>query len=405
VAHRALRALATPHFRLYLLAQLCSLTGTWAQQVAVAWWVYRVAHSSAVVGLSVALTQLPILLLSPLAGVLGDRVDRRGILLTTQVAGAAQAATLAFFAVAGSLELSRVLALSCALGVISAFDTPARQALVPRLVRREDIRNAVAWNAANVHVARLLGPVIAALLLPRFDVAACFIANAGSYVLSFAALLSLRDVGHERIGALSFNALQDGIRYCVGHALIRRVFILVATTSLLAIPYTSVLPAAAERWHGPQAQAFATLMAAGGLGSVVAASTLAHFESDAKLTIAMPVALLGASVALTLLGTTGDGLPAVLILAVVTVIGFALTIVISGGNVVLQHRVPEQLRGRVSSLFVLAFNGVVPVGALVIGALADRTSPPGALAIAGGAVGLVATAVGVAAGRARADTA
>jgi MFS family permease len=393
VTARGLGALAAPRLRLYLIGQLCSLTGTWAQQVAVAWLVFRLTQSSAVVGLSVALAQLPILLLAPLAGVVGDRVDRRRMLLVTQVAGAGHALVLGVLARAGALHVPLVLVLSLGIGVINAFDTPARQALVPRLVDRpDDIRNAVAWNSANLHVARLLGPAVAAILLSRFDIAACCFANAASYAVSFGILARLRATAHEPIRTRAMRALGEGLRYCAGDREVRRVLALVGATSLVAIPYTALLPAATQLWSGPQAPAYARLMSAGGLGAVAAALTLVRMKHDLKLAFAMPVALLVSGATLLLLGLAGGALSPAPLTAAVALLGFALTLVISGGNIVLQQRVPEQLRGRVLGLFVLAFNGVMPLGALLLGSLADRLGAPGALAAAGTATGLAAIA-------------
>ena len=382
---------AVPRLRLYLLGQLCSLTGTLAQQVAIAWWVFYLTHSSTLVGITVALAQLPILALAPFAGVLGDRVDRRRMLIGTQIAGAIQASVVAVLAALGRLDVPAVLLLSLVAGLVSAFDTPARQALVPRLVDRpQQIRSAVAWNAAVLHIARLSGPALAAVLLSRFTIVSCCLANVASYGVAIVVLQSLSGTAHEPIRALSIAALRDGIRYAAGERGVRRVLAVVAATSLVAIPYTVLLPAIARSWEGPQAPAYARLMSSAGLGSLAAAITLARTRDDRKLAAAIPIALLLGGVTLVLLGFTGAVAATPVLMATVAGIGFALTIVVSGGNVLLQQHVPEQLRGRVSSLFVVVFNGAMPVGALVLGALADRIGAARAIVVAGTVAGISA---------------
>jgi MFS family permease len=382
---------AVPRLRLFLFGQLCTLTGTLAQQVAIAWWLFHLSRSSTLVGIAVALAQLPILALAPIAGVIGDRMDRRRMLIGTQLAGAIQASLVALFAALGRLDVPVVLLFSLVAGLVSAFDTPARQALVPRLVERpQQIRSAVAWNSAVVHVARLLGPALAAVLLSRFTIVSCCLANVASYGVAIVVLRALSGTAHEPIRALSFAALRDGMRYAVRERAVRRVLIVVAATSLVAIPYTVLLPAVARSWAGPQAPIYARLLSSAGLGSLAAAVTLARTDDNRRLAAAIPIAMLVGGAMLVLVGFTGAVVATPVLMATVAGIGFALTLVISGGNVLLQQYVPEQLRARVSSLFVLVFNGAMPVGALILGALADRVGAAGALVVAGSVAGIAA---------------
>lgn len=357
------------------------------QQVTVAWLAFRVSGSSAAVGLSLAFSQLPILLLSPLAGVINDRFYRRRILVFTQLAGFIQAGLLAAIYAAGLLSVTFIFVLSAVSGIINSLDTPARQAIVALLVDKAgDIRNAVALNSASVHIARLAGPALAAPLLMNGNVLACFGANALS-CLTFAAVLGrMRVPASVPIRRVSIESVLEGWRYCKGHATSLEALSWVAIASSLAVPYTSLLPAAARMWSLNAPIAYAALMAAAGAGAVVAALVLAQIESDEALSRGIPISLVVAALGLLSLGFFGARMSALALLCVTSALGFALTIVVSGGNVLLQHAVPEELRGRVMGLFVMLFNGVVPLGALAWGFVGDALTVSAAFEIAGIAV-------------------
>jgi MFS family permease len=383
------RALGSPRFRAYLLGQFVSLTGTWIQQVALAWLTFQITRSSAAVGIALACSQLPIFLLAPLAGVLNDRFDRRRVLVLTQLAGLVQALLLTATYATGTLHPQMIFALSAFGGLVSSLDTPARQSIIAGLVdRRSDIRNAVALNSASVHVARLLGPALAAVLLTKWDTHACFLANAASCVAFVVVLGGTRGIANEPIRRITFESLREGWRYCTSHSDTRQALAWIAIASLFAIPYTSLLPAAAHIWSVGAPISYAELMAAAGGGAVMAALVLAQIDSDAILRKAIEASLIVAALSLALLGIIGVGSQAAIIVSAVSVLGFTLTIVISGGNVQLQHHVPDALRGRVMGVFVMLFNGVAPLGALLWGLIADRLSISIALTSAGVMVAL-----------------
>ncbi len=381
---RGFRALESARFRTYLLGQLVSLTGTWMQQVTLAWLAFRITGSSTAVGIALACSQLPILVLSPVAGVVNDRFDRRRVLIFTQLASFVQAVLLMLIYATGTLHTAMIFALSAFGGLINALDMPARQAIVPRLIDRPgDIRNAVALSSASVHIARLLGPALAASLLTRWDAASCFGANALSCAVFCGVLINLSVTAHEPIRQISFASLREGWQYCGGHLDTRQTLTWIAIASLFAIPYTSLLPAAAHIWSRATPISYAQLMAAAGGGAVLAALVLAQVEMDKTLHRVIPLSLLVVALGLATLGTAGSGLPAAILLAVVSMLGFTLTIIVSGGNVLLQHSVPEALRGRVMGLFVMLFNGIAPLGALLWGFVADHLTVSIALTCAG----------------------
>jgi MFS family permease len=395
------RALESPRFRSYLLGQLTSLTGTWIQQVTIALLAFRMTGSSAAVAVALAFSQLPILVLSPLAGLVNDRFDRRRVLICTQLASLVQALLLTATYYTGTLHITVLFALSAFGGLISALDLPARQSILARLLDRPaDIRNAVALSSASVHVARLIGPALAALLLEKWDAHVCFAANALSCAWFSVVLLNLGVTAHDPIRRISLTLLREGWQYCKAHADTRQTLAWIAVASLFAIPYTSLLPAAARLWAAGKSISYAELMTAAGGGGVFAALVLAHVQTDEILRRAIPLSLILAALGLIAVGVAGAGLPSSILLALVAALGFTLTVVVSGGNVLLQQNVPEAMRGRVLGLFVMLFNGVAPIGALAWGFVGDHLSLPISLTAAGAiTVSIVVARCGVLIGR------
>jgi MFS family permease len=319
------------------------------------------------------LTQLPILLLFPVAGASADHIDRRAILLATQIAGASQAVALTLAAAANALTVPMALGLSLLLGVVNAFDLPARQSIVPRLLDQpQHIGNAVALSSAALHLSRLLGPAIAAILLAQYDVTACFGFNALSYLASTAALLRVGSCKLPATGEGSLDRLRALWRLFSERPEIGRILRIIFLTSLLAIPYTALLPAVTHLWTGARAAQYARIMAAAGVGSLAAALGLAYLRRDTTLRRAIPIALLLSGICLMAMGTGTTRLPSWGLYVIVITLGFSLTWVISGSNVAIQHQVPEALRGRVMALFVMSFNGIAALGNLAWGSCSDR---------------------------------
>lgn len=349
------------------------MCGSAAQQVALAWLLFRLSGSSALVGTSVLLSQLPILLMAPLGGALADRFDRRALLIATQAAGALQSLLLAYAAAGMTLGVPALLALSLVLGIINGIDVPVRQSLVPRLVERpQDIRSAVALSAACLHLSRLLGPAFAALLLAHYDVWVCFAANAASYAATILVLGAVRLPPLQAPASVAPQTLRAGLDYALGQPALKRALQWVLLTSVLLIPYTVLLPSATLLWSGASAATYAALMSAAGGGAVLAAIVLANFHAAVPLRRAIPRAALAAAVCLVAIGSAAPVLPAAAIFALVALLGFVLTVVVSGSNVLIQQQVPDALRGRVMGLFVMCFNGAAALGNLLWGMLGDR---------------------------------
>ncbi len=378
-----LRALAHRNFRLYFFGQGVSLIGTWMQQVATAWLVWLLTGSAEWLGVVTFAGQIPAFFLSPLAGVFVDRLDRHRLLLVTQTLAMLQAFALAALALTGTANVANLTVLSLLLGLVNAVDMPVRQAFLTELIGgREDLGNAIALNSSVVNGARLVGPALAGVVLARTSAGVCFFANGVSYLAVLAALAAVRvaprPAGPPHGPVLA--GLREGLAYAFGFAPIRAVLLLLALVSLAGMSYAVLLPVvAAEMLHGGPTT-YGWLSASAGVGALVAAAFLAARKS---------VLGLGRLIA-TAPGLFGLGLLAFSwcdalweALALLALCGFAMMLHLAASNTVLQTIVEEDKRGRVMSLYTMAFLGVAPFGNLIAGFLAGRLGPAATLRLAG----------------------
>jgi MFS family permease len=374
---RFLRALAHRNFRLFLIGQGISLIGTFMQQVAVSWVVLTRTNSASLLGVVAFAGQIPGLAVAPVAGVLVDHWNRHRLLLVTQTVAMFQALALAALVFTGVLAVWHLVALSLLLGVVNAFDMTARQAFLPELLdRREDLANAIALNSSLVNVSRLVGPLLAGLVLWLTSAGICFLANGLSYLAVLAALLAMRVPPRQhaarRVGL--WEGLREGARYVFGFAPIRSILLLLAMTSLLGMSYLVLLPVFARDVLGGGAGTLGVLTGASGLGALTAAVLLAGRQSVLGLGrwITLAPALFG-------VGLIGFSLVREVWLAapLLAVVGFAMIMQMSASNTVLQTIVPEDRRGRVMSYYTMAFLGMAPLGSLLGGTLADAFGDPG----------------------------
>jgi MFS family permease len=365
------RALRHRNYRLFFAGQSVSLLGTWITRVATSWLVYRLTGSELQLGLVGFAGQIPILVLTPFAGVVVDRMNRHRILLITQVLSLVQSAVLAALTFADLITVPQLLVLQLLQGVINAFDTPARQAFVVEMVKdRRDLPNAIALNSTMVNGSRILGPSIGGLLIAGFGEAWCFAFDALSYVAVIGSLLAMQldaaTVPRRDVGIL--DELRAGWRYVSASVPIRTALLLLAIVSTFGTPYTVLMPAIAahELQGGPNT--LGLLMAATGVGALAGGVYLAQRESVVGLG---RVVLLGTL-------TFGGGLVAFsfahtlwLAMALLAVTGFGFIAQMASTNTVVQTIVDEQLRGRVMSFYTMAFFGTVPIGSLLAGVVAD----------------------------------
>ncbi len=378
-----LRALRSRNYRLFCLGQGVSLVGTWMQQVAVSWLVYRLTGSSAILGLTGFAGQFPTFLMAPLAGVMVDRLHKQRLLLTTQLCALLQAALLAGFVLSGTIQVWQIIAFSAFLGLVNAFDIPARQSLVIDLVDdKQDLGNALALNSSLFNAARLVGPSIAGLLVASLGEGVCFVINAISYLAVIAAIAAMRlDLGP---GAKSrkhiLHDLREGFGYTYSFPPIRNILTLLALSCLMGMPYLVLLPIfAREILHGG-AHTFGFLMGAVGIGAMASTLYLASRRSVLGLErlIAVCSSLFGVAVACFALS---DNIS--LSLFFLCLSGFMAMAQVASSNTILQTIVDNDKRGRVMSFFTMSFMGASPLGGLAAGFIATRIGVRATLVMGG----------------------
>ena len=365
------RSLAGRDFRLYFIGQCISLVGTWVQQVAFSWIVYRVTGSAFMLGLIAFSGQVPTLLLSPFSGALADRFSRRTVLLVIQFIQMALAALLAVLAWQGDISAWVLVAASLVLGMTSAIEMPVRQAFTPDLVReRALLGNAIALNSVTFNAARLVGPAAAGFILAAFSEAACFAVNALSYVATIYTLLAIHPYRGEPHGSTS---QREAVAYLREFGPARWLIITVVSTSLCLSPYLTFMPVYAKDILRGGPGTLGVLMAASGCGALLAGLYLANRKSVFGLGNRMVAACAVAAVASAAFAYN-HWLWAALPLLVAS--GGATIILVTSSNILLQTMVPDVLRGRVMAFYTMCFIGVLPLGSLAAGAIAHIVGVP-----------------------------
>jgi len=372
-AGRLTRALQHRNFRLFFGGQTISLVGTWITRVATSWLVYRLTGSELLLGVAGFAGQIPTLFITPFAGVLVDRHDRRRILLITQIASLLQSALLAILTFTDVITVTQIIWLQVVQGIINSFDTPARQAFVSEMVEdRRDLPNAIALNSSMVNGTRIIGPSIGGLLIAGFGEAWCFTIDAISYVAVIGSILAMRvapRARHEAAEMHLLEELQHGWKYVLHSVPIRSALLLVAIVSMAGTPYTVLMPAiAAQVMHGGP-NTLGLLMTATGVGALSGALYLAQRESVVGLGRIIMYASAVFGIGLVIFSFTTTLWLSMLVLAVA---GCGFMIHLAATNTVLQTIVEERLRGRVMSFYTMAFFGTVPIGSLLGGILAER---------------------------------
>jgi len=370
-----LRALRHRNYRLFYIGQSISLIGTWITRIATSWLVYRLTNSAFLLGFVAFASQIPMLLIAPFAGVLVDRANRRRILVITQILSLLQSLALAGLTFFHIIDIYQIVALCVLQGLINALDNPARQAFVVEMVDdRADLANAIALNSSMVNAARLIGPSIAGLLIAAWGEALCFLIDAISYLAVVFSLLLMRlqplPPATQQDGHL--HAFREGIRYSFGFPPIRSILLLTAVISIMGMSYAVLMPLFATGiFHGgPRTLGF--LMGASGCGALAGALYLASRRSVLGLGRIIPVAAALCGLALVAFGASR-----IYWLSMVTlfIAGGAMITNFASANTLIQTIVDDSKRGRVMSLFGVAFLGMVPIGALLAGSLATCVGP------------------------------
>jgi MFS family permease len=372
----SLRALHYYNFLLYFVGQAISLIGTWMQRIAVNWLVYDVTHSAFYLGLVAFAGQVPMLLLSPYAGAYVDRHSRYRTLMATQVASMIQAGLLALVVFLGYYHIPTIVLLSLILGIINAFDTPARQSLMIVLVQdKKDLPNAIALNSSMVTMARLAGPAVAGILLSSFGEDVCFGINFISFIAVIISLLLMKIKIPERKKHVDpiWKGLQEGFVYLRHHRGLLAAIALMACTSFFAMPYSNLFPVYAQTVYKGNVTTFSWMNSIGGLGALCGAIYMANRKENTNfLRLTVFSSMLFCVSMMVFAYTTHIFLAMFLIM-----IGEAgMLSQIAATNTYVQTRVEESMRGRVLSYYVMAFQGMQPLGSLLVGWAAHRSSAP-----------------------------
>ncbi|HTM37596.1 MAG TPA: MFS transporter [Terriglobales bacterium] len=382
------RSLRHRNFQLFFSGQLISLIGTWMQSVAQAWLVYRMTHSSLLLGSVGFAGQFPVFLAAPLGGIVADRYNRQRVVIGTQVASMLLALALALLTLSNKITVKEIFWLAALLGVVNAFDIPGRQSFLVEMVGKDDLINAIALNSSMFNGARIIGPAIAGLLVAKIGEGSCFLVNAVSYVAVIIGLFMMRVPAREqRPQGSPIAHVIEGFRFVEKTAPIRAILLLLGLVSLVAMPYTVLMPIFADKILHGGARGLGILMGATGVGALLGALTLATRTGVYGLGRWITFSCAGFGITLIAFAISRNFW---LSTAVLVPVGFCMMLQMSSSNTLIQAMVPDHLRGRVMSVYSMMFMGMAPFGALLGGVVADRLSAPvavgmGAIAAVGGA--------------------
>jgi MFS family permease len=372
----AWRALRSRNFRLYFTGQTISLIGTWMTRLATSWLVYRLTGSALLLGIVGFSGQIPTFLFAPFAGVWVDRLDRRRVLVVTQFLAMLQSLALAVLTLSRHINIQEIIWLSAFQGLINAFDMPARQAFLVKMVDdKQDLGNAIALNSSMVNLARLVGPSLAGAVIAVSSEGACFLIDGISYIAVIASLVMMRLTSTAVKATVNtmLGQLKEGWAYVSGFAPVRTILLLFAMVSLMGWPFTVLMPIFAGKilHGGPHTLGF--LMGAVGIGALVPAISLALRKTVLGLGRMIPISTACLGVGLILFGMSR-----LLWLSLLLMLfcGFGMMQQMAASNTIIQTIVEDDKRGRVMSFYAVAFVGMAPFGSLLAGISAHAIGAP-----------------------------
>lgn len=363
------RALRHRNFRIYLSGLVLSLIGTWMQSTAQAWLVYRLTKSEVLLGTTQFASNVPVLLLGPIAGLVADRFPRHRIVMVTQALFLVQATCLAWLTLTGRVTVELVILMAAVLGTVNAFDVPARQSMLPALVTPEDMLNAISLNSLSFQAARLVGPVLGGFAVAWWGEGICFSLNALSFVAVLAGLSRLRitPAAGVRVHPPALESLREGWRYVAGSPRLRGLLLLSAAVNLSIAPLWVLLPVLADGVFGRGAQGVGLLTAGVAVGAIVGMLGLARRGNEQGL---RPIILWSS-------GALGVILCAFAVVPsfwaawwLMALVGFTYMTQNAATNSAVQTSISEEFRGRVMSTYTMTVVGAMPIGALAAGGLA-----------------------------------
>ena len=359
------------------------------QSVAQAWLVYRMTHSSLLLGAVGFAGQIPVFLTAPFGGIAADRSNRQKLVISTQTASMILAGILAWLTLSHRVQVWHIFVLAALLGVVNAFDIPGRQSFLVDMVGKEDLMNAIALNSSMFNGARVIGPAVAGILVAKIGEGWCFAANAISYVAVIIGLFMMRVRCAPRSGGSSpLEDIVEGFQWVNRTRIIRMLLTLLGLISLVGMPYTVLMPVFADKILHGGARGLGILMGATGVGALFGALTLASKTGVKGLGRWVAMSCGGFGISLLLFSSSRYfWLSAALLLPA----GYSMMLQMACSNTLIQTMVPDQLRGRVMALYSMMFMGMAPFGALFGGALADRVGAP--LTVASGGVACLVGAI------------
>jgi MFS family permease len=371
-AHQTFSSLRIRNYRLYFVAQLISVSGTWMQTVAQAWLVLHLSGSGVDLGIVVGLQFLPMLLFGPVGGLVADRVNKRHLLYGTQAAGGLLALALGVLVVTHQVQLWQVYLLASLLGVVTVFDNPARQTFVMEMVGRDDLPNAVSLNTVVMNASRVVGPAIGGVVITVFGLGVCFFVNAISYVAVLIGLSLMRtaDLHPTEPVLRAKGQIREGFRYVWRTPSLRNTLLAIALIGIFAYNFTVTLALLAKvTFHGG-AGTYSLLTSCMGIGAVIGGLLAAHRARPTPRLLQVLALTFGGLLAVVALAPTLVAAAIAIVLMGAASIGFIAT-----ANATLQLNAEPAMRGRVMALYAMAFLGTTPIGAPLVGAIAQWTSP------------------------------
>ncbi len=378
----AVRALRHRNFQLFFAGQLISLIGTWMQTVAQSWLVYRMTGSAFLLGAVGFSSQIPVFIMAPVGGIVADRLNRQRIVISTQTVSMILAGILAALTLSHRVQVWQIMVLAALLGVVNAFDIPARQAFLIDMVGREDLMNAIALNSSMFNGARVIGPAVAGILVASIGEGWCFFANAVSYLAVIAGLLLMRIVHPAKLatqGSPLENVI-EGFAFARNTGPIRAILLLLGVVSFVGMPYTVLMPVFADQILHGGARGLGILMGATGIGALLGAVSLAARVGIKGLGRLIAMCAGGFGLSLALFSFSRIFWLSTLLLVPV---GFFMMVQMASSNTLIQSMVPDRLRGRVMSVYSMMFMGMAPFGALSAGSVAHHLGAPWTVALGG----------------------
>ncbi len=398
-----LRALKSRNFRLFLSGQVCALIGYWMQSIAQGWLLYNMTGSATLLGILGFASSLPILLLSPFAGLWSDRCNLHRVMFATQILEMLQAITVAALAVAGILAPWHIITLAMLLGVLVAIELPVRHAYLLELVgNKQDLPNAIAVTSLMANCGRLVGPALAGLVIAALGEPACFVINALTYTTVMISFLMIKvtPTVREPNATPMLQGMREGLHYAWRSLPIRSLLLLLTAVGFLATPYINLMPVLTREVFAVGAREMGLMIGAAGLGAVAGTLYLATRSSVRGLVRLLTYAALAAGISLALVAHVRI---VWLTLPLLAITGFGILATSVSVNMIVQSIVDDDKRGRVMALYTASFMGMAPFGALMAGALADVIGVAATLTIAGGCCALGALVLATRQGQIRGE--